>query len=246
MDLVKNFFKGPRASQTKNISNESESSIYIIDEYIKQLENMNLSLPSTKEDLLIQKSDSSTIIKKIIYHFDVILMDKLKVASDKFSRSSSNISDELHYWKYLSKYFQISSVKFINNFYEKIQTIPEKGLAWIYISISEKSFYESIIEIYGQGFEKKFYNEDALINKRKTDILRISEKICKFEFINKKIELEEEYLLYKKQKEKEGKYGDSNEIELPSVSPISYRKKENYFITPHALDSYGKIEFFIN
>lgn len=240
MDMVRNIFKTPGNSREATF--KSDSPLGAVEEQIKQLENIILSpLPSTKEAVMIHKNEVSAILKKIIYNFDIILMDKLKKKSDTLLKVNTNNSntqqEDSHYWSYLSKFFQIPSVKFINNIYDKLQTNSEKGLAWIYISISEKSFFESLKEIYKQGFEKKFYENDSYVTKNKNEILFFADKICKFHLFNIKLEIENEYMEYKKQKEIEGKDNERSDFDLPYVSPISNNKKNNNpYITPYTLD----------
>jgi hypothetical protein len=262
MDLVRNIFKSPSNQHLKDKENsfKSESPLGALEEQIKLLENINLSpLPSTKEAVMIHKNDVSAILKKIIYNFDIILCDKLRRnrSSDitpkqaqvsqngnfqNYSQNFQNFSqnfEEIHYWTYISKFFQIPSVKFINNIYEKLQTNNEKGLAWIYISISEKSFFDTVKEIYNQTFDKKFYESESLMQKNKNEILFFSEKICKFHLFSIKLGIEDEYNDYKRQKEMEGKETERSEIDLPILSPINNRKNTsgaNLYITPYTLD----------
>ena len=87
-----------------------------------------------------QKSEIAQIIKKLVYFLDMILVNNLK----KFSSSNLKNTDDIHYWNFISKYFHIPSVKFINNICDRIETNTDKGLAWLVISMTEKSLHESI------------------------------------------------------------------------------------------------------
>jgi hypothetical protein len=234
MDLVRNIFKSSSEKEQKEFSYKPDSPLGVLQEQIKHLENRNLSpLPSTKEAVQIHKNDISGILKKIIYHFDIVLMDKLRR-----NRSDSAFKvDDYHYWNFISKYFQIPSVKFINNNCGNLQTNSEKGLTWLYISISEKSLAESIREIYIQGFDKKFYEIESIVQVSKNELIYFSEKLCKFHLFNIKIGIEDEYNEYKKQKEIEGKEKERSEIDVPLISPINNRKKSLLqYVTPYNLD----------
>jgi hypothetical protein len=242
MEVVKNLFKTPTTTKTSDANiGKILDPVKSIEEQIKFLENINLSpLPNSKEAVRIQKSDVSTSLKKIIFNFDVILMDKLRRNSSEknlLKQASSGTPElEVHYWNYLSKFFQIPSVKFINNYCNKLQTNAEKGLAWLCISITEKSLTESIKEIYNQSFDKKFYEQDALICTRKEEIIKYVDKLTKFHLFNIKLGIEDEYNEYKRMKETEGKEEEGNDIDLPSVSPISKKINDKYFyITPYLL-----------
>lgn len=255
MDIIRNIFKSPLTLPRTDSIKIDNTPLNMIEEQIKLLENINLSpLPSTKEDLMLHKNEIAASLKKIISNFDTILLDKLRKNKSlsnmnstgsgngnkdiALGRSSSNQLEEQHYWIYLSRYFQIPSVKFINNIYDKLQTIPEKGLAWLYISISEKSFHESLREIYNQNFDRKFYENDSLIVIKKNEILSLSEKLGKFHLFNIKLGIEDDYNEYKRVKEMEKKSNDNDNIDVPIISPINNQKiNENAFIiTPYNLD----------
>ena len=130
-----------------------------IEDLINQLEKLNLSpLPSTNKDSQSIKQDVISRIKRIVYYFDIILSNKLRL-----DLSQKNLKPEdNHYWTYLSKYYQIPSVKFCN-LSEQIHDPSRRGMLWILLSIAEKSFNESVNEIYKQNFDKKFYDTSSLI-----------------------------------------------------------------------------------
>jgi hypothetical protein len=220
MNMVMNIFKSNSTSTNNSfVKNENTiTPITIIQDQLKSLENLQLS-PLPSDSSRKHDNEVSSILKKIICNYDRILMDKLE------NKSETLYQKEPHYWNYISKYFQIPSVKFIHNIYEKLQTPSEKGLAWIYISITEKSLHESLKEIYNQGFEKKFYSKESMMIGYKSEILNLSEKISKFQFSSTKLEIENEYNEYKKMKEIEG--AERGEIDLP-MSPISKPKNVSY------------------
>jgi hypothetical protein len=211
---------------------KSISPLQQIDEYIKQLENINLSpLPNTPSALKRQKSEVSTILKNLIYEYDAILSHKLKL-----SNSSGNLrEDNQHYWNYISKYFRITSVKFINNIYTRVETNKEKGLAWLCISIIEKSFYESLREIYNQAFDIRFYQFDSLFIEKKYDILALTQKLSLFHYFDIDLEIIKEYNDYKNIHEGDSKREDE---EIPITSPAEDKKlhDKTLLITPFHLN----------
>lgn len=162
-------FKGT----SKSIINQDDP-IKIIEEQVKILEDVNLSpMPETALDLQIQKNEVMISLKKIVFAYHTILNDgikqinqrKLSIVVNNNSNNginntvSNNINnnskyDEEGYWSYISKYFRINSVKFINNVYEKLKNNTEKGIVWLTISILENSFYDSLNEIFSQEFDK--------------------------------------------------------------------------------------------
>jgi hypothetical protein len=117
--------------------------------YINTLENqidilINISiahLPSNKEEIYTQQNEILHCLRKIILSYNDILSSNLK-------------QNNTHYWEYISKYFQISSIKFIINAYDDLNTDKHRGLAWLTISILENSFLDSLKEIYKQEFDK--------------------------------------------------------------------------------------------
>jgi hypothetical protein len=216
MEIVKNLFKNPL-----NINLEQkkfDTPLSIIEEQIIQLENINFSpIPETKEAQASQKVEIQSKLKKIIFNFDTILMNKIKYNPDSGRNFKTN--EAPHYWNIISKYFHLDSVKFLNNIYEKPQTKAEKGLSWIYLCITEKSFYQPISDFYKQAFNEQFYESDAMINIYKDDILSLTQKLTKFHFSVNKTVIEEQYEDYRKKKELERK-DNEDEFVIPK-SPFS-------------------------
>jgi hypothetical protein len=226
----------------ENTELKSYSQLQQIDEYIKQLENINLSpLPNTNSALKRQKAEVSGILKNIIYEYDAILSHKLKVGNS--SGNLRNIDTEsMHYWEFMSKYFRITSVKFINNIYNRVETNKEKGLAWLCISIIEKSFYETLREIYNQSFELKFYQFDALLIEKKQEILALTNKLNLIHYFDIDLDIIKEYNDYKHIRETDSKKDE----ELPFESSPEDSKKagdKTLLITPFHLNLNSSKDF---
>jgi hypothetical protein len=211
---------------------KSYSPLQQIEVYIKQLENINLSpLPNTNSALKHQKQEVSQILKNIIYEYDAILSNKLKHSS-----TPSLIEDSNHYWSMISKYFRITSVKFINNIYNKVETNKEKGLSWVCISIIEKSLYESVREIYNQSFDLKFYQLDSLLIDKKQEILGLTQKLSLFHYFDIDLDIIKEYNDYKSIHEVDSKKADEEEIPIQSSPEDSKKGEKPLLITPFHLN----------
>ena len=171
---------------------EKKDALKNIEDLINQLEKINLSpLPSTSKDSQKFKQDVIIRIKKIVYFFDIILSNKLRL-----DLSQKNIkAEDNHYWTYLSKYYQIPSVKFCN-LSEQVHEPSKRGMLWILLSIAEKSFNESVNEIYNQSFDKKFYDKSSLIVTKKNEILELCNRLNTIHFPVVKKDINEEYFKF--------------------------------------------------
>ena len=197
-----------------------------IEELITQLEKLNLTpLPASQQ----VKKDVSICIKKIVFNFDIILSNKLRL---DLTQNQNPISkkDTNHYWNYISKYYQIPSVRFCN-LYDKVRRPSERGMLWILLSITEKSFYESVNEIYIQNFDKKFYDKSSLIATKKEQILNLCNKLNTIHLIEIKTDLNDEYFQYK-QGIQQNKNEEQNEDDLDFLSPIMKQPNDkNVFVS---------------
>lgn len=196
--------------KNENISN--------IEELINQLEKISLSpIPLTNQDSQNMKKDVNRIIMKIVSKFDLVLSHKI--------RFDILTPDTNHYWSYVSKYYQIPSVKFCN-LNHSINTAPDKGKLWLLLSITEKSLNESIKEIYNQNFDKKFYDKNSIINTYKKEIIELCSKLNNIYLFDTKTEMNEEYLKYKTIHQKKEKENLNDEIDF--LSPIMQKPNEKH------------------
>ena len=216
---------------------EKKDALKNIEDLINQLEKINLSpLPSTSKDSQKFKQDVIIRIKKIVYFFDIILSNKLRL-----DLSQKNIkAEDNHYWTYLSKYYQIPSVKFCN-LSEQVHEPSKRGMLWILLSIAEKSFNESVNEIYNQSFDKKFYDKSSLIVTKKNEILELCNRLNTIHFPVVKKDINEEYFKYKQGYQEQKENEELNE-DLYFISPIVKQAPEkNIFVSNYNLESLSKI-----
>ena len=216
---------------------EKKDALKNIEDLINQLEKINLSpLPSTSKDSQKFKQDVIIRIKKIVYFFDIILSNKLRL-----DLSQKNIkAEDNHYWTYLSKYYQIPSVKFCN-LSEQVHEPSKRGMLWILLSIAEKSFNESVNEIYNQSFDKKFYDKSSLIVTKKNEILELCNRLNTIHFPVVKKDINEEYFKYKQGYQEQKENEELNE-DLYCISPIVKQAPEkNIFVSNYNLESLSKI-----
>ncbi len=128
--------------KSKWIDKVSHNFVQNLENQINKLIDISIShLPSNKQEAFSQQNEINHCLRKLILCYNDILSSNLKQIYN-------------HYWEYISKYFQIKSIKFIINAYENINTDEHKGLAWITISILENSFIDTLKEIYKQEFDK--------------------------------------------------------------------------------------------
>ena len=195
-----------------------------VEELISQLEKLNLApLPASQS----VKKDVSICIKKIVFNFDIILSNKLRL---DLTQNQNPKKESNHYWNYISKYYQIPSVRFCN-LYDKVRRPSERGMLWILLSITEKSFNESVNEIYNQNFDKKFYDKSSLIATKKEQILNLCNKLNTIHLIEIKTDLNDEYFQYK-QGIQQNKNEEQNEDDLDFLSPIMKQPNDkNVFVS---------------
>ena len=118
-----------------------------LEEQINNLIDISIwHLPNNKQEVLEQQNQILKCLISIISSLYDILMNNLKI--------NKGVKKEAHFWDYISKFFQITSVKFIINVYDSLNTDHHRGLAWLSLSVFENSFYDNIKEIYKQEFDK--------------------------------------------------------------------------------------------
>lgn len=244
MDFLKNLFgikisdKSAKISVTKN-----ENYIKIITDQISNLVNIGLSpIPSTMESKLLQQADLNRCMIRIIYFVDLLLLDRLNFYSNKdkiidflSSNHSFSANSEKHYWVYISKYFNIPSVKYLT-MDDSLKTNQEKGLAWITISILENTLLDSFKQIYGMNFDKKFYEKESLLIEKKPEILKCLEKLSNFNLLNSfNVEIYKMYISDRNQRNvnRENIKDFDIGLDVPNMSPIKKpRTIQDFIITP--------------
>lgn len=245
MDFLKSIFGIKPNDKNIIISGiKSENYIKIINDQISNLVNIGLSpIPSTKDDKILQQADLNRCLIRIIYFLDILLMDRLTFFQNntdkKFdvlnSNHSFNPNSERHYWVYISKYFNIPSVKFLT-MYDIFKNNQEKGLAWLTISILENTLLDSFKQIYTMNFDKKFYEKDANIIDKKSEILKSIEKLSNFNLLNSfNVEIYKDYINDKNQRNanRENMKDFDMGLDVPGMSPIKKPKiNQDFIITP--------------
>ena len=243
MDFLKSLFGIKISDKSININGlKSENLVKLINDQISNLINLGLSpIPANKEYEILQQGDLNRCMIRIIYFIDILLNDRLNLffnSDKKYDMLNSNHSfnsiSEKHYWVYISKYFNIPTVKFLNvcNLYN---TNQEKGFAWITISILENTLYDSIREIYTMNFDKKFYEKDSNLVDKKSEILKAMENLSNFNLLNSfNVEIYKIYINDKNQRNanRENLKDFDMGLDVPGVSPIQKRISQNFLYTP--------------
>ena len=152
MDFLRVLFKQNDNKKVDKLSKTFQTPIKMIEEQLKILETINLSpIPQTIEDEGIYYMDIKKALMKIIVFIDIILFDKLKQnVSD-----SKNVAKTEYYWNIISKhFFNLDSVKFINNIKTEVINPNEKSLIFLTLIIIEKFLNKFLKQFYHENFDK--------------------------------------------------------------------------------------------
>ena len=192
---------------------------------LNQLTTTSLSLPQERSAEFEEKE--SVLISIIVGCFDEILSDELNIKMEKNLKMKESKN---HYWTFISKHFNTPVMRFCIIFdkNEQNNTSPEeilsqKGKNWIYFSILENSFSDSINEIYKQEWDVLYYEKNSIIRKYKTEIKNILKELKGIQLKSIKSKDFEKYQDYVN-KNPNISFNEENEL---SQSPISNKKHES-------------------
>ena len=157
---------------------ESNDIIINLINTINQINQINkTSLSLTQERTAEIEEKKSVLILKVVGCFDEILSNNLIYKNQK---SPEMKDSKNHYWVFISEHFNTPVIRFCiiydkNELSNADQTeiFNQKGKNWIYFSILEKSFSDSISEIYKQGWDTLYYREKSIIREYKEEIIKI-------------------------------------------------------------------------
>ena len=180
---------------------ESNDIIIQLQNIINQLKQINItSLNISEGNKLEIKEKELLLIKKIVGCFDEILSDKLNIKNENIKEPKQNKN---YYWTFISHHFNNPLVHFcvINDKSElsslnEDENLIQKGENWIFLSILEETFSDSINEIYKYGLDEIYYEKDSILRKYKSEIMDILKELKQIQFINIKNKDYEKYLEY--------------------------------------------------
>ena len=164
---------------------ESDNIIANLKDTVTKLRQMDEPLQSKVDDKS-EEEQESTLVKKIVDYFDIILTNNFII------KENSNLPKEKnnYYYAFIIKHFNTPLIRFflLNN--ELTPTNNNKELThsseknWILLSILENSFSDCIHEIYQQDLDKIYYKEDSLLRKNKSEIQKILKNLKNINFKN--------------------------------------------------------------
>lgn len=165
---------------------------------IKQLKLINTtSLGLSEERTPEIEQKELVLIKKIVGCFNEILTDNFNIGEQNSPESSNKKN---HYWTFISKHFNSPLVRFCIRYDEnelgksrQEENYLQKGEIWIFLSILEKSFSESIKEIYMGSLDEMYYDKNSLLRKYKSEIINILNELKTVNF-NIKSKIYDKYL----------------------------------------------------
>ena len=173
---------------------------------LKKTINQLLDISNDKE----QKEKESILIKKIVPYFHEILSDNFNKKEQKSPKSKEK---QNNYWIFISKHFNTPLVRFCKEF-EKNElnnsfigdNLSKRGKFWIFLSIIDNTFFDSINEIYNHGWDQK----NSILNKNKSEIYNILNEINQicFNNINNK-----DYIKYLEYLKKNKNYKNKNNLD---------------------------------
>ena len=233
------------------LSVEIFSKIKNIIKQLKQLETTTTIIGPVEEKALEVGKKEASLLQKLVNYFDEILSDKYIIPKEE-KKENHNF-----YWDYISKHFNTPIVNFCRNF-DKVESNKNaearkyKRKDWIYFSILENSFYDSINEIYLQKWDEKYYEQDSIFRKNKIEICNILADLQQIQFIyinSKDYEKYKDFL--KNFQYTQNRSNTNTSFEIPSFpkdlqiiqSPIITKKNLTLKMQPN--DS-QKLKMFIN
>ena len=157
---------------------------------IKKLKECITKLKKLKEksDIIeeIKKEELETsLVHDIVDYFDIILSNNFIIKND--------VPNELnnYYYSFIIKHFNTPLIRFFIVYNESLSSVFTKNSVsvnnsseknWIFLSLLENSFSDFISEIYKQNLDKKYYGENAILRKYKSDIKEILKELKYTEF----------------------------------------------------------------
>ena len=174
---------------------ESFDIIQELKNVIKELIEIN-GIPSTNsKDINLKKEENELIIiKKIVNYFNKILADNFILIENKSPKSPKKFS---YFFDFICKHFNNPLVRFCLIYNNKDEKSFQKGELWIFLSILENSFSESVKEIYSREWDKKYYKQNSILIMNHNEIMNILNDLEEIE-INIKTKEYKIYLEYLK------------------------------------------------
>ena len=205
---------------------------------IKQLYKLHSEQSGlNKEKATDLEKKEYSLISKIVNCFHEILSDNFNSKNEEHHENKEIKENDNYYWSFISKHFNTPVVCFCRIFERdesnknEGNTMQQKGKNWIYFSILEHSLYDSINEIYKRNLNEKYYEQNAIINKCKTEISDILKELQQFNFINIMNKDFEKYLEYQKKKTNpKPNYNEENfdnDLNLGQSPIINHRQDNN-------------------
>ena len=195
---------------------------------LKQLHTTSFGVAQEKASELEKKE--SALITKLVGSFHEILSDNFifKNQQNQKDMPIEENKENKNYWTFISKHFNTPVMRYCVIFdkNESNNDSVKKGKNWIKFSILEKSFSDSINEIYKQGLDKMYYEQNAILRKYKSEINNILKELQEIQFINILSKDYQKYLdfLKKSQNQSDNKENNSdNELKL-GQSPIPKKR----------------------
>ena len=210
-------------------SNEIINKIKNIIKQLKQFHCSSIEIKEEKNSEIIKKE--SSLLTKLVNCFHEILSYNLNFKKEENSRSENNNN---YYWNFISKHFNTKVVLFCRQYNKDEKNLEnsaiQKGKKWIYFSILEKSFYQSINKIYEEGLDKIYY-ENSILTKNKSEIIKLSIELNELNFYNIMSKEYEKYLGFNDEVKKSKSNVDiiNTETDLKFIeSPIYKGRKLSY------------------
>ena len=210
-------------------SNQILSNLSKTIKQLKQLHTTSFGVAQEKASELEKKE--AGLITKLVGSFHELLSDNFNIKKYQHNQKDIQIEENKenkNYWTFISKHFNTPVMRYCVIFdkNESNNDSVKKGKNWIRFSILEKSFSDSINEIYKQGLDEMYYEQNAILRKYKSEINDLLKELQEIHFINILSKDYQKYLdfLKKSQNQSDNKENNSeNELKL-GQSPIPKKR----------------------